>query len=227
MPRDPHSIREEPLYQPSTRPTADPSVWEEPALLPNLAPADPSRTPAAELQRHWRDASPAAAWALTFALALAAGPFAIICALLKSAAASAILAIVVVAPMVEELAKAALPLIVIERAPYRFTSTTQITVACAAAGLAFAAIENALYLLVYIRDPSPGLILWRWTVCVLLHTVCAILASRGLCRLWRTARATLTRPNPAFAKPHIIAAAITHGIYNAAVLLFSASSAAP
>lgn len=118
-------------------------------------------------------------------------------------------------PVTEELLKAALALWIVEKRPFRFQSSLQIAVCLIASGLVFAAVENVLYLVVYIDDPSRELIWWRWTVCVALHAGCSLIAGLGLIRIWRQTMETKSRPQLALGAPYMATAIVIHGVYNA------------
>lgn len=226
MPRRTHSVFEEPNFSgvPVAPEVAEHEVWSEPGLLPDARPADPAQTYAGQLRARWLSASPAQSWCAVLGLALAAGPFAILSAFMKSSAPGFVLAAVVVAPLVEELGKAAAPLITLKRWPYRFVSGAQPVLVCVASGLVFAAIENLLYLHVYVRDPSPALAAWRWSVCTALHVGCSLIAGLGLRRVWLAARAGCSRPDISGASAYLITAITLHGAYNAVALVLQGSS---
>ena len=155
-------------------------------------------------------------WAVTLGLALLAGPWAVVGAFYGSGeTAFSILAIVVFGPVVEEMMKVAVATYVVEKRPYLFTSRAQIMFAGLAAGVAFASIENLLYLGVYIPHPTVGMVRWRWSVCVAMHVGCSLVASLGLARVWRDAWKRLARPRLTLAYPYLVAAVVIHGTYNA------------
>jgi RsiW-degrading membrane proteinase PrsW (M82 family) len=89
----------------------------------------------------------------------------------------------------------------------------------AMAGLLFAVIENVLYLKVYIPDPSPALVLWRWTVCVALHTGCSLVAASGVARVRTTSLQEGAPPALEHGARRILLAVVLHGVYNALALL--------
>jgi hypothetical protein len=233
-PREPsdHSVYHEPHLRPrDAPPPRDPpsgeaaydSVWGEPTTSSELTgrDADDESAYGQWLEQGRRETSFARSWAITFVLATVGGPFAVFGALWASGeTALGILAMVVIAPVVEEMGKVAAPLITIERRPFLFRSPVQIVICGFAAGLAFAAIENLLYLNVYIREPSPAIIRWRWTVCVALHTGCSTVAALGVARMWRDAQRRLAPPRIEAALPLLIAAMVLHGGYNLFALLF-------
>jgi iron-sulfur cluster assembly accessory protein len=92
-----------------------------------------------------------------------------------------------------------------------------------ASGLWFAVIENGLYLNVYIQDPSLEIIIWRWTVCVLLHVGCTLVSGVGLSRVWEHTMSTRTRPKMSLAANWLIGAVVCHALYNSSAVLVSAA----
>ena len=75
--------------------------------------------------------------------------------------------------------------------------------------------ENLVYFFLYIKDPTPEIVLWRLGACTALHVVCATLSGLGLARVWRRASAARSSADPSFAVPWIVAAVAVHGAYNA------------
>jgi RsiW-degrading membrane proteinase PrsW (M82 family) len=119
--------------------------------------------------------------------------------------------------------KAAAILWIVEKRPYLFRSKTQILTAAMASGLWFAVIENFLYLNVYIANPSPAIIAWRWSVCVLLHVGCTFLVGLGLSRVWEHTMTARTRPQLSIASKFLMAAVICHAAYNTLAVLITAA----
>ncbi|MGA0332971.1 MAG: PrsW family glutamic-type intramembrane protease [Kiritimatiellia bacterium] len=157
---------------------------------------------------------PAAAWTRTVLFALLAGPLAVASAFLIEHPGSGILMLVVAGPLIEELGKVLLPLMTVEKNPARFTRKSQLLLCAVAGGLVFSIIENLIYLHVYLPDPGPGLIWWRWTVCVALHVGCSFLAGWGVAKCWQEAD---EREEPArleTAAPLLLVAVGIHGVYN-------------
>lgn len=195
------------------------SAWDEPALSGELAGERPEgvETYAEWLARGTKRLSLLESWGITFALVLVSGLWSVVGAILnqvKSNNMGGVLLIIAFGPLAEEMLKASSALITIEKWPYAFRSPVQIIVCCAAAGLGFAALENLLYLHVYIDDPSDFMIGWRWTVCVMLHVGCSTIASLGLVKIWRETMTGGTPPRVALGTPYFITAATVHGIYN-------------
>jgi len=213
------------------------SVFDEPHLntspdtaLPEDAPPldsiqmEPSNLKKSDLYGVWLDKqlkqqSVPKSWARTLLLSLIAGPFAILTAFYNQPGGSEFLLLVIIGPLVEEMGKILAPLMMVEKNPTRFTSSVQPVVCALAGGLVFAVIENFLYLKVYIEDPSPMLITWRWTVCVALHVGCSFVAGCGVAKIYRESLRHRTPPRMEHGAFLIIASVVIHGVYNFLAIL--------
>ena len=203
------------------------TVWDEPGLSPELVQAIPpdALTYAAWLKKRVAQTNAGTSWSMTFAVALAAGPWAILGAILGDVTGGGqtmfgIAMITLIGPVTEEMVKVAAALWVVEKKPFLFRSRMQIVFCALTGGLVFASVENFLYLQVYISDPSPELIRWRWTVCVALHMGCSLVAGLGLMRIWSQTISTFSIPKLSLATAYLITAMMIHGVYNGfAVLL--------
>jgi hypothetical protein len=198
------------------------SVWDEPGLSRPLAGATPADalTYAGWLERKIAETGSGLSWAVTIAAAAAAGPFAIFGALLQGGqTAFAVVMITIVGPVAEEGIKVAVALWIVETRPYLFRWGIQIVICALAGGLAFAAIENVMYLHLPHQEPAPGLIWWRWTVCVAVHTVCSFIAGLGVLRIWSHTISRKTRPQFSLCFPWFVTAMVIHGLYNCVVVL--------
>lgn len=156
-------------------------------------------------------------WWTVLGMIVVSGPMALIGALYGSfstAGFAGLIAIVLVAPISEEILKAAVPLFVAERKPWLIPHAAVIPVATLAAGLVFAAVENVLYLRFYIANPSVDVTVWRWVFGPALHGTAALISGLGIAKMWRTAHTTLRPPDLGLAAPYLIAAVILHGSYN-------------
>lgn len=200
---------------------AEQSVWEEPstAVSQPLHTDGPPAGYAQWLDHRLRATSLARSWLITGLIMLTAGPWAICGALLQGFGVSlgGLPNLVLFGPALEEIMKVALPLVIVEKRPYLFRFAGQILVCCAAGGLAFAALENVMYLWVYIPDAPPMLVAVRWSVCVLIHVGCSSLAGIGITRVWSAALAHRARPQLRQAMPWLVAAIAVHGLYNGVV----------
>ena len=124
------------------------------------------------------------------------------------------IAIAVFAPVIEEVMKTALLLWGVEQKPYLFRSPSQLMLAGAISGLVFAAVENVIYLTVYIEKPDLFIILWRWTVCVGLHTTTTLIATIGLVKIWRRVMRTGQFAKAEIGARYLLIAILVHGVYN-------------
>ncbi|TVR42933.1 MAG: PrsW family intramembrane metalloprotease [Planctomycetota bacterium] len=150
-------------------------------------------------------------------LALIAGPMAILAALLAlgSHSLSGLLNIVVIGPLIEEVAKVFPFLLLAERKPWWLPIWPLLLLAVGISALGFASIENLIYLHIYIPDPSPAIIAWRWWVCTALHITCSLIAGIGLVVMRHRAWQRHSRGRMEDALPWLIAATVLHGAYNA------------
>jgi RsiW-degrading membrane proteinase PrsW (M82 family) len=226
----------------SKRPSSDPSVWEEPTLQPPL-PADPSghvgdepligaTRPALPTYgtdyRARRSATPASRRRFAvIAAALVAGPAGIIGAFLGAFASvgslrAVVLAVVLIGPAVEEFVKAASALYLAEQRPWLVPSGWTLVAVVVAGGLGFAAIENWVYLTIYIEDPTEAIIRWRWIFGPLVHGSASLLAGLGVRRIWRHTHTTGAQPDAQRALPWFIASVALHGTYNAVAVVLEA-----
>jgi hypothetical protein len=197
------------------------SVWDEPGLAPDVVrTAPPEETYAVWVEKKRASFSALDSWMVVLGIALTAGPMGVIGAFMGAAETgnAGVLSLVLFGPIVEELTKTAILAMLIERKPYLFRGSVQILLAAAAGGLAFAVIENFIYLNVYIENPSAMIVYWRWTVCVTLHTGCSLLVGVGLVKVWRAALVSKSRPNLAKGTAMLAAAIVIHGAYNAAAI---------
>lgn len=202
-------------------------VWDEPALSPTLAGTKPAnaltydRWLANGIARTSREQT----WRNTLLIAVCSGPWAVLGAVFSQAGfINNVVLVSLIAPLTEEVMKAAASLWVVEKRPFMFSTKSQILLCAAISGLCFAAIENVLYLHVGFQSAYPGVAVWRWTICTTLHTVCALIAGYGLSRVWRQTMSTQTRPQVSLATPFLVAAIFLHGAYNTAAMVFQTMS---
>jgi hypothetical protein len=176
----------------------------------------------ARFERQAAATTVATGWWVAAGAALAGGVFAIFGAMLQSVPAGMAVGMLVVTvvfgPAVEETMKLAFAALVVELRPWWFNRLEQIRLATVGSAAVFAAVENLIYLNVYIPQASTTLRVWRWTVCVGLHIGCTYIASQGLVAVWRRAVADRRRPRMSECTGALIAAIIVHGLYNGAAL---------
>ncbi len=162
--------------------------------------------------------------AATVAVALLGGPFAIFGAMITAGQGfGPLLYVIVFGPVVEELLKQSGMTYLLEKKPYRVFSAWQFLFAAVVSGLAFATIENLVYIHVYM--PAQGVAdieataAWRWAVCTPLHVGCSMIASLGLIRAWRRHLHDGRPADLSAAFPWFVAAMVLHGAYNSVAML--------
>lgn len=205
------------------------NVWEEPALAADLAGAAPEGqiTYARWLDQRIAATSYAKSLGVMLLLIASSGPWGVFGALFGGAgggdlSTAGIVAVAIIGPITEEIMKIALAMWVVEKRPYLFKAIWQILVCAAAGGLLFGAIENLIYMHIYIPDASRSLARWRWTVCTGLHLNCSFVAGVGLARVWDRAMRTRTRPELGYGMGWFATAMLGHGLYNLGVTVAEA-----
>ena len=191
------------------------SVWDEPGLSRQLS-GDMPKDAVTWLSwfREQADKTTAwTSWGVTLAVASASGFCAILGSLfLQFGTPNQFLLVVVAGPITEEIMKVALAVWICEKRPWLFRSKIQILICGLASGLVFAALENVMY--TSFGDLTPELVLWRWTVCVLLHVTCSLIASIGVAKVWTEFQRQQRMPQLSDGAPWFVAAMVLHGTYN-------------
>jgi hypothetical protein len=201
--------------------TPDQVVWDEPAIRAFKKPPKDAAS-----FSHWymykKEITPDLnKWMMWGLVALLGGPMALLSALAfgNPTHLGGYFLVIVIAPILEEIAKVALALVLLESKPYMVSNGMQIVLACMLSGFFFGSVENLLYLHVYIPDPSPFISTWRWSVCTAMHTGTTTIASLGLLRAWRYADEQMCRPPIHLGFPLFATAMIIHGSYNTLALI--------
>ena len=164
--------------------------------------------------------------ALIFKMLCCSGLLAILCAFfgeIRNSSSLVFFSTVLIAPTVEEFGKILIPLMTLEKRPWRFSSDNAIMAVCLMSGFTFAFIENLLYLLIYIpKDQlTAGIVAFRLTACTALHMAGTAISGYGLSRCWRRAHDAQTEADLVPAMRWIIAAVVLHGIFNAGAIVYS------
>lgn len=213
----------------SPRPASDdPNYWEatgeEPALrwtgrtdLPTFGSIYREKLSTTTESRRWIAVGLAA---------VVAGPFAVLGALLGAGSTGSfafLLVVVAFGPLAEEVLKASGALYLAEQRPWLIPAGWVLPLVTLAAGLVFAAIENVVYLNIYISDPTQEIIRWRWIAGPLLHGGASFIAGLGVRRMWIITNREHRVPRMRHAAPYLIAAVLIHGLYNLTVTLLEVS----
>ena len=118
-------------------------------------------------------------------IALAGGVFGTIAAIAEEANYGGYFGLFVAAPVVEEAIKPLGVYLLLAKWPHALRGRRYTAFLAALGGLAFALVENVLYLGVYlITEQSQAVIhdvmLWRCTVCLLMHAGCSFIVGFGI-----------------------------------------------
>lgn len=166
--------------------------------------------------------SEATGWFVAAGAVLLGGLFAVFGALIESTsnvmAVGTLIVMVVFGPVVEEVMKIAAATLMVEIRPWLFRRVEQIQLATVGSAAVFAVVENILYLTLYVPNPSGTLIIWRWSVCVVLHVGCTAVATRGLIEVWQRAVDERRPPRMADGYRMLVLAIVIHGLYNGSVI---------
>ena len=226
---DPNSIANEPALSGLTdgaSADADSSIGGEPVLAGNEAAEKARKEHEAEIAEQWRLAENAPHPSTLPKMILYAGFLSVVCAFFgehRDKSRMIVLSTAVIAPLVEEFGKVILPLMTLEKKPWRFASDNAILGVCLVSGFVFATIENLLYFFVYIPkdELTAGTVAFRLTACTALHMIGTALSGYGLARCWRRAHDARTETDLRPAMRWLIAAVILHGLFNAAAILYT------
>ncbi len=224
-------LADEPVFRRPAAPTAaDPAgVSGEPALYSAASAAQARADRRAWLSERWASTSFASRLGVFAALCVFSGAAAVACVFAKGSLGFAALAVVIGAPVVEEVAKAVGPLMILEKSPWLFGGAAPIVSVGFMSGLIFAACENLLYFFVYIPDEelTVGLVLWRLIACTSMHVLCTVVSCTGLARAWRRAFRAKGEFDAAPAIPWLVAAVVVHAAFNFCALAHGLMTASP
>jgi RsiW-degrading membrane proteinase PrsW (M82 family) len=117
---------------------------------------------------------------LALLLALVGGVFGILGAFLTEVTHSSLLGAYFAAPIIEEALKPSGLYLMLAKWPRVLRNQFYIASLSALAGITFSLIENLVYLNIYIREPTPQLIVFRYTACVGIHAICSFIFGLGI-----------------------------------------------
>lgn len=116
-------------------------------------------------------------------VAMAGGIFGILAAAYEEAGYGMYIGAFVAAPVFEELIKPCGVYWLLGRKPHVLPSQRYIAFLSALAGLSFGIIESLMYVgIVYLvcDELDQGFVIWRFTVCLLLHAGCSFIVGHGI-----------------------------------------------
>ncbi len=153
-------------------------------------------------------------------LALAGGLFGILGAFFTELFRGDLLVAFIGAPIIEEALKPSGLYLLLAKWPRALRTPVYAAMLAALGGIAFAAIENIVYFTVYIAEPGPDIILWRWTVNVAVHAVCSFIFGFGID--WKLAAGVRgQRKLLSSGKRFFFTAMALHSAYNILVTIFA------
>jgi len=181
------------------------------------------------IERKRAQCSVAGNLAVAFLAALLGGPFAVLGAFMQGVQGPhrwyGYAYAVVFGPVVEEFLKQSGMIYLLEKKPYRVFAAWQFMFSAVLSALGFAAIENLLYIHVYVdmsKLARPDLFVqYRWAVCTALHVICSTIASLGMIRVWKKQLADGKAADLGVAYRYFAAAIALHGLYNLAAIFVS------
>ncbi len=157
---------------------------------------------------------------LALLIALAGGLFGILGAFFTEFFRGDFLVAFVGAPIIEEVLKPSGLYLLLAKWPRALRSQFYTAMLAAFGGIAFAVIENIVYLTVYIENPTSEIILWRWTVNVAVHAVCSFIFGFGI--NWKLAASVRgQRKLLSSGKRFFFPAMALHSAYNITVTVLS------
>ena len=119
-------------------------------------------------------------------------------------------------PMIEEATKPVGLYLLLAFRPAYLTSRLQAAALASGAGAAFGLIESALYVNVYVADPTPEYVAFRFTGPVAMHVVASFIFGLGITPRLRASIAG-TVPFLSGSWPFFVAAVVLHSGYNITV----------
>jgi RsiW-degrading membrane proteinase PrsW (M82 family) len=163
---------------------------------------------------------------VTVTAALIAGPFSIIGVFMSGSQTSwRLVYLILFGPIIEELLKQSGMIYLLEKRPYRLFTAWQFILAAIISAMVFAAVENLLYIHLYTRpsmfNGPQAFVCYRWTVCLLVHVTCSIVASIGLMNVWQKQMADGRAADLSQAFGYFATAMGIHGLYNLSVTLIN------
>jgi len=169
----------------------DHSVWDEPSLRPEVSAAVPESALTygnwlKQRRESWTEFN---AWTVTLGVILLSFPMAVAAAIINWTTGNVLLVTDVfvacaAGPMLQEICKIAVPLWIVEKRPYFFTTWFQFFLFALATATVFTVVSNFIFSLV-IQETSTGIFIFQWVVVFGLNLVTASISTYGLETIWR------------------------------------------
>ncbi len=169
----------------------DHSVWDEPSLPPAVVDATPESALTyanwiAQRREKWTELQ---AWTVTLGVVLLSFPCAAIAAIISWVCGNHFLVTdvfvaCVAGPILQEICKITVPLWIVEKRPYLFTTWFQFFIFALATATVFSVVTNFFHSLTA-KEVSRQFFLFQWVGILGLNLITAAIATFGLETIWR------------------------------------------
>jgi RsiW-degrading membrane proteinase PrsW (M82 family) len=159
--------------------------------------------------------------AAVYAVALVGSVAGTLAAVWEELVRGAWLAVVLVGPAVEEIAKPIAIVYLLERRPHWLRSGAEVFALAVAGACVFATLENLLYVFVYHPAAGAGFVAFRFGVCTALHLTATGAFAVGLVKVWRRIRLDGRPFDIDQCFRYYVAAVAIHAAYNTTVLVLA------
>ena len=176
------------------RPSASAS-WTDAAERPGPAddrtatdPRDPGRlvvSPPDESPVPPEETGPIPSRLVVYALAVLGGLGGVVAAISQELQSVGLLAVVLVAPAVEEICKPLGVVFMLDKRPHWIRAGGEVVLMSVLGALTFASVENVIYIFVYHPNGSADFIAWRLIICTGMHVLASTIMGIGLARTIR------------------------------------------
>ena len=169
----------------------DHSVWDEPSLTPTVANSVPKSalTYANWLNQRRENWTQWQAWTTTLGVICLSIPLAALAAVISLISSnhflvSDVILACIAGPILQEIFKIMVPLWIVEKRPYFFTSWFQFFVFALVTATVFASVTN-FFLSLAVEEVSRSFFIFQWVGILGLNLVTAAIATQGLETIWR------------------------------------------
>lgn len=208
----------------------DHSVWDEPSLTPDVQASTPSSalTYANWLDRRRADWSEFNAWTVTLGVVMLSLPLAAVAAIISWTTGnvffvSDVFVACLAGPMLQEICKIAVPLWIVEKRPYFFTTWFQFFVLALATATAFAVVSNFILTLV-VREITMPIFLFQWVGVLGLNLITAAISTYGLETIWRNSINSGKPPKLDDGYPYFATAIGLHVVFAIGITIWAIAS---
>ena len=117
---------------------------------------------------------------IAFLIAAGGGVLGVLGAIIQEWSQASLLITFVAGPMIEEVMKPCGVYLLLVRWPQALTTRIYTAFLAALGGLAFALVENLIYLQFYFPEHTQTLVVFRYSACLMMHMVCSFILGFGI-----------------------------------------------